>query len=1020
MIRRTIQQMKMRNRLGMLLTLCLILLTGTGAAFSCFGWIDSIRIGIGVSAAVLLATVSGAIVSVVKSVRRESALTRELEQAIYRKRMFIVDSAIEFEEKGIYPESVRSIEAELRFLPEWKAFNVSQSRMFLRRMAFSGAAALIALIVALLCIQPFFERTESIIRFTTYKSVLRLPDYYLPGKPLTLDLSSESAQFDDLAIQIGDRILVSENGMFTLDAELTMQKRLIVRIEATKFGIERTILTHEMVASERFFPVSIGMRIIYPYKTEEYNGLQDTEVWQGGRIELEGSFTKPTRSVDLIRIGDASAVGASISNTVFQIGWTAETVNRYALKAMAVDGDSFSSPEFSVKTMFNQPPTVRIVFPTEDVTVREFRWSVESVVETEDDQGATQLEIRTTVTNCDTSLQYKQVASRKLPIEMERYLKTQMVFDSQNISLLPNDTAAIEFTALDAFGKHSKKATFYIHCPDVTETMDDDAEVRDEMAESLEDLTNAYSDLEESIQKSDVSAAMSAQDKLEQEMEDIAAAQDYFMDGKAERNIEDAEKTLLKMQELVESLTTKTEVLERMAEAMKNNPKAAAKADWKQMDLKQTAAQLSALLKSLEQFQKMSDLSMKRNQLEQTYEKLRTARDENEFDRTMLSFHKQLKDLKRDASERIAEIADKIEKSSQAIRQDDPMSFMDTDELMTELNEAVDEEIRKSGEERLKDQTAKIDAAIDELYLDEMLFYRCLQLDLGDFFTANVAGIRELAENLNAIHSSLMKTEAEIAKTIESLLFASGGPDELIKLMAENQNNIEWLLTSLRDNETETVRDGLTVSLRMTGKVILQLIRLRTAMKDAQSQTQQSAGQSGSISMKDLMNMQAGMSKGLEQMMQKLAQEGKLTPQIQEMMQKLAQIQKQIAEKMQELMKEGDDGLMSGMGDAKDMMEDIVRDLESYKVNDSTIEKSKQLEEKMLKSQKAIHSKGMSEKREAERAKGYDVKSPKSAVPAKREKVDLNEIRFSEMSEYYLRLIDKYRAKNPFEASKSP
>ena len=93
-------------------------------------------------------------------------------------------------------------------------------------------------------------------------------------------------------------------------------------------------------------------------------------------------------------------------------------------------------------------------------------------------------------------------------------------------------------------------------------------------------------------------------------------------------------------------------------------------------------------------------------------------------------------------------------------------------------------------------------------------------------------------------------------------------------------------------------------------------------------------------------------------------------------------------------------------------MEDIIKDLESYKINKDTLEKSKKLEEKLLESKKSIQSKGISEERKAETAKEYEIKAPDINKTDKTGKVDLDSIKNQLISDYYKRLLDKFKKKS--------
>ena len=212
----------------------------------------------------------------------------------------------------------------------------------------------------------------------------------------------------------------------------------------------------------------------------------------------------------------------------------------------------------------------------------------------------------------------------------------------------------------------------------------------------------------------------------------------------------------------------------------------------------------------------------------------------------------------------------------------------------------------------------------------------------------------------------------------------------------------------------DSVRNNIgTLGNNVTGLAIY-LLKVNKGLENSMKAQEQGKGQNQQMSfgMGELMRMQSAMSSGLEQLLQKLAEEGKLTPEMKEMMEQMAKLQSEIQKNLREMMGKGQNGVISGGNEMGQSMEDIIKDLESYKINKDTLEKSKKLEEKLLESKKSIQSKGISEERKAETAKEYEIKAPDINKTDKTGKVDLDSIKNQLISDYYKRLLDKFKKKS--------
>lgn len=948
-----------------------------------------------------------------KFLAQQKNINKDIETKVYGKRRLIIDSIEEFSTKDTQSEIVSDIDVELKFNPKVKKFFESAKNRFIKQVAVYSVVLLLS-IIATIFIAPYAnQKINNVSAYLNNPVDLDIPDYYIEGQVLQINLSNQLMNFDKIVLELTNQNLHSDNAVFTIEKSITAQKSFILKIAVYKYGLRRIVSTKELTSTKKLLPNRISLCVVYPFKREEYGGIQDLEMWQGGRIEIDGYFTKNLQSIN---IRPNIKAPYSITKNHFSLSFYPQDTKKYAMRFYANDSDLYNAPEFTIKVVPNQAPSIQLIFPTQNVMINHYLWSVYSIVESEDDQGLRKLYYWVIVTNRNPRLRYITKKSYEIWLNNKRYSKNAVRFTYAGIELLPGDVATISYRVVDVFGKYSRVVKFNITSPDFDELMRRRQKLQHRLRKSIEQLGKKYEGLKKDIRNQNLAGANQKTKDIESSVSNIEKTvsdlnKNYST---SEKDIQEMKESLEKMREITESLRKNSETIKEISKLLSKNKKIYKNIDLSKLDMKQSLEELSALLKNLEYYKKFTDLVAQMNILEKTYDSLKNQKTQKGFERNLKSYQEQLKKLGKMGDDKIKKMIKQLQQESKNLRQSKSDSFKKSDNIMQNLRDQVQQKLSQASQNRMKKRIDQVGKIIDELYLNEIILHETIAIDKGSRDNYNITNFNRTVENVNAVNTSIKKVRADIHTALEGLTFEGDTRKDLVALLKKNQEIIQYTIISLRDNQTYQINSGLNFSANYIALITLYMIKVQSALNKAMKQQQgkgqgKSMSMSMSISMSDLMKMQASMSMGLQQMLQQMQKSGRMTPGMKELFDEMAKLQREIRKNLQNMMEQNKSGAISGGDEMNKMMGDIIKDLESYNIKTDTLEKSKKLEKKLLKSKKSIKSKGISKKRKADSAKYYEVKPPADNKDDSTEKIDLNEIKSREMSDYYRNLIEKYK-----------
>ncbi|NPV01313.1 MAG: hypothetical protein HPY53_08015 [Brevinematales bacterium] len=972
-------------------------------------WINKLSLWFVSSAAVFAVAAAALIVAGVRRRRDMRDLVRTLEIKVFGARRLVLDSYIEFRRKGI------PIDGESDVWQGGFARVVGDiKKRAALRMALYAAASAVFLAGILLIAPPAIRALGAVDAFLRESPGFTLPVYYIREKPLLIDLTAYAGNYDKLALKAADRIIESADGVFTIGAELTAGESLDVTVLAEKYGIERPMTAAKLIGTTKLLPNRMSMTVVYPFKTEEYPELQDIEVWAGGKVIIGGNLTKEIKEIRFQQ-GVKAETGANGSD--FRIAFYPSGTMQYSAQFVSSDGDFLQSPEFTVKTLPNTPPTLKLLYPVKDIVLGGTKWSVMSLVEAEDDQGIVRFEYHVTVTNSDPylSAEYGMTLNGSTAVpELPRYLKKALKFDSGQIDLLPGDVAVIDMVAVDPFGAKSPKVTFQIISPDLSMLMEERIADQKTLKDTAQALSNTYSEFQKDLANNNLAGAnqkMKEMDKQVQKIKETAAELQEKFSGD-EGAIQDIKDSMTQMKEITEKLSKQTELMKKLMEYNQKPDAMQKDMAFDQKQIPELLKQLKAMLKNLEYYQKFSEMLNSFKLLENTYDLLKeTDKDNDKFQKTTEAFQKQLGDMKDAQTGKMSDLSKELLTESKQYKMGDQSTFEKSDSLMSQMKNAVKEMLDQAGQNQMKERMNKLQAIIEELFLDVLLIREADSIELTQLSPGVWGDQPELVEKINALDVSTGDIGKRIDEALDGLVFKSDTQAQIAAQLENHRKVMDIILASIRDKRYDIVKMSLDINGNYLGLVSLYLMKVNAALeKQMQNMQQGQNGQEQQMSMKmdDLVQMQGMMSQSLQSLMQQLQQNGQMTPGMKQMMEQLASLQKEIQDNLKQMMGDTGEGIVSGGQEAGKMMDDIIKGLQSYQVDQGMVEKSKQIEEKLLDSQKSLQSKGISEEREAEQAKVYQPSAPKENDQFYQEKIDLSSIPNTALGDYYKKLIQKY------------
>jgi len=260
-----------------------------------------------------------------------------------------------------------------------------------------------------------------------------------------------------------------------------------------------------------------------------------------------------------------------------------------------------------------------------------------------------------------------------------------------------------------------------------------------------------------------------------------------------------------------------------------------------------------------------------------------------------------------------------------------------------------------------------LDNLIDLSKQQEKLKNQAQQLD------QNSSAFDENAQKQNNIQNDLGKILKQMSELSQKTFAIT---PEIGKSVGDAQREMLKSIQSLQN------RDGSMASISQ-GNAMESLNEASTLLKGSMEAMMQGGGQGGMMSLMQQLQKLSGQQMGLNNLTQMLKQmqQGSLSQQQQAEMQRLAQQQDLIRKSLDQLNKEAKEqgkskSLSSNLDNVLKQMQEVVKDMNTEKLDDNLVQKQERILSKLLDAQRSINERDFEKNRESNTGQNIVRESP--------------------------------------------
>jgi hypothetical protein len=820
--------------------------------------------------------------------------------------------------------------------------------------------------------------------------------------------------------------------------------------------------------------VGLKLTFVYPRYTQLKTQVVDENdgnitALGGTKVRIEARVNKELERAEIV-FSDSTRKQAKIQGNVALGEILVRKDDSYFIGLWDKNGNQNQDPiEYRITKIDDQFPYVEILEPGYDQDLTE-SMRVGLLARVTDDYGFSRLKLAYQIISEGIEGEERSL-SIDVPHNNRTELNVEYVWNLSNMLLMPGDL--VKYRAVvydnDSFSgpKKAESQSYYLRLPSLDEIIaeverEQEGQIVDletvlrgqrELKKKIEDLSqemDRYTGLDMDWQKKqEMEDALDRQQKLAQDMKELAQRMDENIQ-KIEENklaaLEMVEK-MMEIKKLMEEVTTPEmkEAMRQLAEALKNMDPDQLKEAMKKMQLSaeemlKRLDRTISLLKRLQAEQKLANLIKmaermleRQNQVNQDAEaspkeKLdRLAPEETKLQEDVSEFEKRLKEFAELASElsmlsgeQLQELSDMPEESglkddmNQMISQLsdlDKSGALKSGKSCSQKLQQMGDKLRTTQEEMQTGQKEEILQAIRKSLHDvfslsdnqEGLFSRAEPMGRRDM------ALRDLAHDQQNLKSAGLRISEDLEALSHLTIFISpdvlrfmalsiAGMEEATKRLDERQKSIA------QDEQTEAVYD-----LNVTARKLMQ------AMQNAEKSCSGSGMEQAFKKLQGMCNKQSGINMETEKMGQCDGQGMQLSLSQQAALQRLAAEQDAVRKALSEL--EGEFGnrseIMGRLDELGQEMKKVVGDLERMQVDQSTIDRQKQILSRLLDAEKSMRERDYSKQRRAEVGEDVVRASPKQLSPEEIQKEgsakdDLSRFMQEAYPKQYEQLIKEY------------
>jgi hypothetical protein len=553
---------------------------------------------------------------------------------------------------------------------------------------------------------------------------------------------------------------------------------------------------------------------------------------------------------------------------------------------------------------------------------------------------------------------------------------------------------------------------------DIVEQAIEEGENLKEKLEKLEREMKKTGEMDWSRRK-EIDNALSSQEKIQDMLEEIQKSLDESLESLSENRMTSQEigKKLEEINKLIEEIDSEelNKYIEEMRDAMaKLDPEKMRQAmenmNLSTEDLLKNLERTEALLKEIQREQRMEEMVRKTRDLMEAQEEIseNTAKTENREEMDKLSreqeeLSEQAEELEKNLDEFSAEtddkeLAEKLQKASEKSSKSRTSKEMkeassqlqqgQKNQAQSHQEQAMDNlvglfgelaeiqmQMQSASQNRLAANLQRLaNNTLDISFRQEDLAGR-IRATIGSEGEAGQPMIRELAEEQQMYERAVSQIADELFEISKENIMI---PDRLMKNLGSARESMASSMLFLEQNKAFMASTGATQATTTLNQTTIDLLRTCKNCSGGGSGTPQS-----SPLLQRLLSGQQQLLQESEHLIALRASQEKLRQEMQAEVQRLAGEQrslKDIAEKMQKDFKQNERTL-GRVDKIVEEMEEVIKDLESGKLDEETLDKEERILSRLLDAQRSVHARDYEKERVSAAAGDVFSEGGAAAVP---------------------------------------
>ena len=800
-------------------------------------------------------------------------------------------------------------------------------------------------------------------------------------------------------------------------------------------------------------------------KNETIENSGDLIVAEGTTIDWQ-IFTRDTRNIVFKMEGEQHRISAAKAN---HFGFTHQAKNNFYYTLLPENEfvSGIDSLQFSVQVIKDEYPSIKV----EDFTEKAIQGFIHFNGEISDDHGFRSLRFFYQKDSAvKQSYQYKAIRIDAGIAQQYFYYSIR----ANDFALHPGDGMTYYFEVRDNDSpngyKRTKSATFYLKMPDISEIEENIDESSDEMKNSMKDALKDLEDVDKQLEqarlsmfekkelswldKQKIAELLNKEEAIREQIEKLQHLNEEI--NQLEEQIrETADPELLRKMKELEDLFADLmdeemkKELEEMQKELENMNKEELSKFLEEMkkrneEMKSSLEQNLELFKEMEfekKFQEAVDelkaLADKQDKLaEQTAEKElnknESVEKQEEINKEFKDIEKKLEDADKlnkeleqpfqvksdsagmeDIQSDLSEASDKLQKGKQKKASGNQKSAANKMEKMASELDAM---MQGAQMERLAEDAQQVKNMLDNLldlsFKQEQLFTEIGNTSQNDpKYVEQAAALKDVKDDFKIIHDSLI-TLSKRQPAIKTFIIKESG-----KINQYLVSSIDYM----QDRKKGTALGQQQYAMTSMNNLTLMLAESLDQMKQSMQMKSEKSGKGkcknpgqGPPSMQEMLQMQQQMNNGMQGKAKNKGLNGKdgLNGQSKELARMAAmqgEIRRRLQQYINEMERNGNDG--SSLSKLAEEMEKTEEDIINRRISLETLERQKQLEVRLMKSEKAEQEREKQKKRESEEGKNRKRSNQNNNLKYNQEKENQQEILILspiEMSPYYRALLNTY------------